>query len=59
LVLGLLVIDSGEIQHEDVIAQAVVVTVTLSMVLHSVTARPAIQWLSARGPAVAPHSAGD
>jgi NhaP-type Na+/H+ or K+/H+ antiporter len=59
LVLGLLVIDSGEIQHEDTIAQAVVVTVTLSLVLHSLTARPAIRWLSARGPAVAQHSADD
>jgi hypothetical protein len=59
LVLGLLVINSGEIQHEDVIAQAVVVTVTLSLVLHSVTARPGIRWLSARGSAVAPLSAGD
>ncbi len=59
LVLGLLVINSGEIQHEDVIAQAVVVTVTLSLVLHSVTARPGIRWLSGRGPARAPNSAGD
>ena len=59
LVLGLLVINSGEIQHEDVIAQAVVVTVTLSLVLHSVTTRPGIRWLSARGPAVAPKATGD
>jgi NhaP-type Na+/H+ or K+/H+ antiporter len=38
LVLGLVVIDRGEIQHEDLIAQIVVVTVTLSLLLHSVTA---------------------
>jgi len=59
LVLGLLVINSGEIQHEDVIAQAVVVTVTLSLVLHSLTARPGIRWLAARVPAVAPKATGD
>ena len=38
LVLGLVVIDRGEIQHEDLIAQTVVVTVTLSLLLHSITA---------------------
>ena len=38
LVLGLVVIDRGEIQHEDLIAQVVVVTVTLSLLLHSLTA---------------------
>ncbi len=38
LVLGLVVIDRGEIQHEDLMAQIVVVTVTLSLLLHSLTA---------------------
>ena len=38
LVLGLVVIDRGEIQHEDLIAQVVVVTVTLSLLLHSLSA---------------------
>jgi len=43
LVLGLLVINRGEIQHTDIIAQTVVVTVTLSLVLHSVTSSIAIR----------------
>ena len=38
VVLGLLVIDRGEIQHADLISQVVVVIVTLSLVLHSLTA---------------------
>jgi NhaP-type Na+/H+ or K+/H+ antiporter len=38
LVLGLLVIDRGEIQQGALIRQAVVVTVTMSLVLHSLTA---------------------
>jgi sodium/hydrogen antiporter len=38
LVLGLLVIGRGELHQRGVIAQAVVLTVTLSLVLHSVTA---------------------
>ena len=38
VVLGLLVIDRGEITHVDLIGQVVVVTVTLSLVLHSLTA---------------------
>ncbi|OBF30153.1 cation:proton antiporter [Mycobacterium sp. ACS4331] len=37
LVLGLLVLNSGDIQHEDVIAEVVVVVVTMSLVLHSLT----------------------
>jgi len=37
VVLGLLVINRGEIQHSDLISQVVVVIVTLSLVLHSVT----------------------
>lgn len=38
VVLGLLVINRGEIQHVGLIAETVVVTVTLSLVLHSLTA---------------------
>lgn len=38
VVLGLLVIGRGDIEHTDLIAQAGVITVTLSLVLHSVTA---------------------
>ncbi|TGD85588.1 hypothetical protein BayCH28_21430 [Mycolicibacterium sp. CH28] len=38
VVLGLLVIDRGDIQHADLIAQAGVVAVTLSLALHSLTA---------------------
>jgi NhaP-type Na+/H+ or K+/H+ antiporter len=45
LVLGLVVIERGEIQHEDLIAQTVVVTVTLSLLLHSITAPLGIRGL--------------
>ena len=45
LVLGLVVIDRGEIQHEDLIAQVVVVTVTLSLLLHSLSAPLGIRGL--------------
>lgn len=38
LVLGLLMIERGEIQQADLITQAVAVTVTLSLVVHSLTA---------------------
>jgi NhaP-type Na+/H+ or K+/H+ antiporter len=38
LVLGLIVIERGEIQQSAVITQTVVVTVTISLVLHSLTA---------------------
>lgn len=37
VVLGLIVLGSGDIDHQDVIAQVVVVTVTLSLVVHSLT----------------------
>jgi NhaP-type Na+/H+ or K+/H+ antiporter len=37
LVLGLLMVGRGEIQQSDIITQAVVVTVTVSLVLHSLT----------------------
>jgi NhaP-type Na+/H+ or K+/H+ antiporter len=43
LVLGLLVIDNGEIGHSALITQVVVVTVTLSLVLHSLTAPLAVR----------------
>jgi NhaP-type Na+/H+ or K+/H+ antiporter len=43
LVLGLIVIEKGEIQQGGLITQAVVVIVTLSLVLHSVTAAPGIR----------------
>lgn len=46
VVLGLLVVNRGEIQHADVIATVVVVTVTLSLVLHSVSAAPGIRRLA-------------
>jgi len=38
LVLGLLMVQRGEFQQVDKITQAVVVTVTVSLVLHSLTA---------------------
>lgn len=38
VVLGLLVIERGEIQHPDVLTQAGVIAVTLSLLMHSVTA---------------------
>ena len=42
VVLGLLVIERGEIRQEDLISTVVVVTVTLSLVLHSLTTAPGI-----------------
>ena len=45
LVLGLLVVDRGEIEQEALITQVVVVTVTLSLVVHSLSAWPGIRWL--------------
>ncbi|MCW1960016.1 MAG: cation:proton antiporter [Mycobacterium sp.] len=46
VVLGLLVINRGEIQNTELIGTAVVVTVTLSLVLHSLTLAPGIQRLA-------------
>lgn len=43
LVLGLLVIDRGDIQQSGLISRAVVVTVTASLILHSLTARVGIR----------------
>jgi NhaP-type Na+/H+ or K+/H+ antiporter len=54
LVLGLLVVNRGEIEQEALITQVVVVTVTLSLVVHSLTAWPGIKWLAAREPAKEP-----
>lgn len=45
LVLGLLIINRGEIEQEHLITQVAVVVVTLSLVLHSLTAWPGINWL--------------
>jgi NhaP-type Na+/H+ or K+/H+ antiporter len=47
LVLGLLVVERGNIEQESLITQVVVVTVTLSLVVHSLTAWPGIRWLVA------------
>jgi NhaP-type Na+/H+ or K+/H+ antiporter len=46
VVLGLLVVNRGEILHADVIGTVVVVTVTLSLVLHSLTTAPGIRRLA-------------
>lgn len=48
LVLGLLVIERGELTQQTVIGQAVVVTVTLSLVLHSFSTPPGIRLLARR-----------
>ncbi|WP_164478447.1 cation:proton antiporter domain-containing protein [Mycolicibacterium stellerae] len=48
LVLGLLMVERGEIEQAPLITQVVVVTVTLSLVVHSATAWAGIRWLSAR-----------
>jgi NhaP-type Na+/H+ or K+/H+ antiporter len=48
LVLGVLMVNRGEIQQESLITQVVAVTVTLSLVLHSATAWPGIRWIAER-----------
>ncbi|HYO00427.1 MAG TPA: cation:proton antiporter [Mycobacterium sp.] len=45
LVLGLLVVERGQIEQEPLIIQVVAVTVSLSLVVHSLTAWPGIRWL--------------
>ncbi|MDT5346881.1 MAG: sodium/hydrogen antiporter [Mycobacterium sp.] len=45
LVLGVLVVERGQIEQESLIIQVVAVTVTLSLVVHSLTAWPGIRWL--------------
>jgi NhaP-type Na+/H+ or K+/H+ antiporter len=54
LVLGLLVVERGVIEQEQLITQVVAVTVTLSLVVHSLTAWPGIRWLVAT-PAARPE----
>jgi NhaP-type Na+/H+ or K+/H+ antiporter len=49
LVLGLLVVERGELVQESLIVQVVAVTVSLSLVIHSLTAWPGIRWVGARG----------
>jgi NhaP-type Na+/H+ or K+/H+ antiporter len=51
MVLGLLMIEEGETQLEPWITEVVAVTVTLSLVVHSLTTWPGIRWLAAREPA--------
>ncbi|KAA0095407.1 hypothetical protein CIW49_23385 [Mycolicibacterium sp. P1-18] len=46
VVLGLLVLERGSIEQESLILQVVAVTVSLSLVLHSVSAWPGIRWLA-------------
>jgi NhaP-type Na+/H+ or K+/H+ antiporter len=47
LVLGLLMVQRGEIEQASLIGQVVAVAVTLSLVVHSLTAWPGIRWLAA------------
>ena len=46
VVLGLLVIERGDIRYENLISTVVVVTVTLSLVLHSLSTAPGIARLA-------------
>jgi NhaP-type Na+/H+ or K+/H+ antiporter len=46
LVLGLLVVEEGNIVHESVLAQVVVVSVTLSLLVHSITAPVGIRLIA-------------
>jgi NhaP-type Na+/H+ or K+/H+ antiporter len=46
LVLGLLIVNRGELEQEQLITQVAAVTVTLSLVVHSLTAWPGIRWLA-------------
>ncbi len=48
LVLGLLMVERGEIEQAPLITQVVAVTVTLSLVVHSATAWAGIRWLGER-----------
>jgi sodium/hydrogen antiporter len=56
LVLGLLVVERGQIEQESLIIQVVVVTVTLSLLVHSLTAWPGIRWLAAGRDAIRERS---
>ncbi|WP_396926183.1 cation:proton antiporter [Mycolicibacterium sp.] len=53
VVLALLVIGRGEIQHPDVLAQAGVIAVTLSLIVHSISAPLGIGRYGSVGPAPA------
>ncbi|RDH78155.1 hypothetical protein DVS77_12470 [Mycolicibacterium moriokaense] len=48
LVLGLLMVERGEIEQAPLITQVVAVAVTLSLVVHSATAWAGIRWLGSR-----------
>jgi sodium/hydrogen antiporter len=54
LVLGLLMVNRGEIEQEPLITQVVAVTVTLSLVVHSATTWVGIRWLGAKEDAAQP-----
>jgi NhaP-type Na+/H+ or K+/H+ antiporter len=54
LVLGLLMVNRGEIEQESLITQVVAVTVTLSLVVHSATTWVGIRWLDAKVNAAQP-----
>jgi NhaP-type Na+/H+ or K+/H+ antiporter len=47
LVLGVLMVQRGELEQAPLIGQVVAVAVTLSLVVHSLTAWPGIRWLAA------------
>ncbi|WP_319450621.1 MULTISPECIES: cation:proton antiporter [unclassified Mycobacterium] len=53
LVLGVLMVQRGELEQAPLIGQVVAVVVTLSLVVHSLTAWPGIRWLAAE-PAATP-----
>lgn len=55
VVLGLLVVNRGEIQSAELISTIVVVTVSLSLLLHSLTLAPGIRRLAAAGVPAAPR----
>jgi NhaP-type Na+/H+ or K+/H+ antiporter len=48
-VLGLLVVQRGQIEQQSLIIQVVAVTVSLSLVLHSLSAWPGVRWLVTTG----------
>jgi NhaP-type Na+/H+ or K+/H+ antiporter len=54
LVLGLLMVNRGEIEQESLITQVVAVTVTLSLVVHSATTWVGIRWLDTKVNAAQP-----
>jgi NhaP-type Na+/H+ or K+/H+ antiporter len=52
--LGLLIVNRGQIEQEHLITEVAVVVVTLSLVVHSITAWPGIRWLVESSQEVAP-----